>query len=37
MQVLEDVTTGTLSRIYRPLAGAPAFGPFYAIATLGSR
>jgi hypothetical protein len=37
MQVLEDVTTATLSRIYRPLAGPPAFGPFYAIATLGSR
>jgi len=37
MQVLEDVTTAVLSRIYRPLANAPAFGPFYAIATLGSR
>ena len=34
--VLEDVTTGTLSRVYRPRAARPAFGPFYAIATLGS-
>ncbi|MEO5824227.1 MAG: SAM-dependent methyltransferase [Vicinamibacteraceae bacterium] len=37
LQVLEDVTTGALSRVYRPLAAPPAFGPFYAIALLGSR
>ena len=37
MEVLEDVTTAALSRRYRPLNSAPAFGPFYAIATLGSR
>jgi methyltransferase (TIGR00027 family) len=37
LRVVEDVTTGTLSRVYRPLATAPSFGPFYAIATLGSR
>jgi methyltransferase (TIGR00027 family) len=37
MDVLEDITTAALSRVYRPLALAPAFGPFYAIATLASR
>lgn len=37
MDVLEDVTTAALSRIYRPLNATPVFGPFYAIATLGSR
>jgi methyltransferase (TIGR00027 family) len=37
LEVLEDVTTGALSRTYRPLSASPAFGPFYAIATLGSR
>ena len=37
MDVLEDITTGALSRAYRPLAAAPAFGAFYAIATLASR
>jgi hypothetical protein len=37
MQVLEDVTTAALSRVYRPQSAAPVFGPFYAIATLGSR
>ncbi len=35
--VLDDVTTGALSRAYRPLSAPPAFGPFYAIATLGIR
>jgi hypothetical protein len=34
--VIEDVTTGALARVYRPGAPGPAFGPFYAIATLGS-
>ena len=37
MQVVEDVTTAVLSRVYRPHSAAPAFGPFYSIATLGSR
>ena len=37
MQVVEDVTTAALSRVYRPHSAAPAFGPFYSIATLGSR
>jgi len=30
-------TTAALSRVYRPHSAAPAFGPFYSIATLGSR
>jgi len=34
---VEDVTTAALSRVYRPHSAAPAFGPFYSIATLGSR
>jgi methyltransferase (TIGR00027 family) len=37
MEVLEDITTGALSRTYRPLAAPPPFGAFYAIATFGSR
>jgi methyltransferase (TIGR00027 family) len=36
LRVLEDVTTATLASLYRPDAPPPAFGPFYAIATLGS-
>jgi methyltransferase (TIGR00027 family) len=36
LRVIEDVTTATLASLYRPGAPPPAFGPFYAIATLGS-
>jgi hypothetical protein len=34
---VDDVTTGELASVYRPLSAAPDFGPFYAICTLGSR
>jgi methyltransferase (TIGR00027 family) len=36
LMLLENVTTAVLGHIYRPRAEAPSFGPFYAIATLGS-
>jgi methyltransferase (TIGR00027 family) len=36
LRVVEDVTTATLVRVYRPGTPPPAFGPFYSIATLGS-
>ena len=36
LMLIENVTTAVLSHIYRPRAAAPTFGPFYAIATLGS-
>jgi methyltransferase (TIGR00027 family) len=35
--VLDDVTTGELAGVYRPLSAPSAFGPFYSICTLGSR
>jgi methyltransferase (TIGR00027 family) len=35
--VVDDVTTGELATVYRPLAPTPEFGPFYSICTLGSR
>jgi hypothetical protein len=36
LMLIENVTTGVLSGIYRPRAAEPTFGQFYAIATLGS-
>ena len=36
LMLIENVTTGVLSHIYRPRAAEPTFGQFYAIATLGS-
>ena len=36
LMLIENVTTAVLSHIYRPRAAAPTFGPYYAIATLGS-
>ena len=35
--VVDDVTTGELAGVYRPLSAPPDFGPFYSICTLGSR
>ena len=35
--VVDDVTTGELASVYRPLSSPPEFGPFYSICTLGSR
>jgi methyltransferase (TIGR00027 family) len=36
LRVIEDLTTGAMSRVYRPRTPAPNFGRFYSIATLGS-
>jgi methyltransferase (TIGR00027 family) len=37
LRVVDDVTTGDLYRVYRPLASErPIFGPFYSVCTLAS-